>query len=477
MKPSTPCTLRNLVPFQVLLCVQCGYCVLPRALDRHLKCIHNMGWVERRGHMEEVQGLELVSSEDVTYPHPDSQPVRGLPILQGHACGAPGCHHLCMTRKRMQAHWTSKHAKSTKTSERARSRLVKMQTFFRGSGLRYFRVAHDSKHNVSAQPTSDADSNLPLARDPSGGDEDTDIEWLLIKKFHEHSFLSVRPTKSTRQSWRDQMLQVGASIGFLRYAILSITASHVAYEHPDVRWMYGPQADRYRELATKSLFDPSAPAVKQENFFEYFNLQRLMTLCHISKTQLTQWEDCLSASAEQPVLPEWISVQRSGRALIWQHRGNGRVVEAMHGPGSCLYHDVYLLPETGVSHNPSDVYLRTLETDFASSSDFAVDESCLEALRMLRRVWEVPYRGQLVSFRDMALMWTARIPDTYVDLVKNHDPAALIILAHYCVLWSMCEDSFWYMKYHAARMLLVASRSLHLEMEDWIAWPLYMVSM
>lgn len=467
--------LRHLARYNVLLCVSCGYCVLPNAIDRHLKSIHRSPWYERRKHVKAVEQLQLASWEDVIYPGPDSPPIPGLPVLSGHICIRSGCQHLCATLKRMQAHWTVEHSRANQQPKEERSRPVKLQTFFRGGGLRYF-VVTSKAHVYSPEPSSSPELGFPmqLARVlPITNCSETTMDWLLTKEFHDRSFISVLPAKSTRHTWRDNMLQVGAARDFLRYAMLSVTANHVAFEYPESRRLYRSEADRYRNLAIQNLPAYTEIAVEQDNLFEYFNFQRLMTLCYMSKAQQSRLEGGCRCAVSEQIIPEWVSVQRQGRKTIWKHRGGGRISSSMHAP--MMFHSVYMLPAPGVSCNPDDHHLQALEIALPLLSDVETDVSCLEALQMLRRVWELPFWESVTSFRDMALMWTARVSDKYVALLQSREPASLIVFAHYCVLWKLAEPDYWYMKGHAERILMTIAWSLSSEHQHLISWPMDML--
>lgn len=468
------CELRHLINYRVLLCIQCGYCVLGHALDRHLKCIHHMGWAARKAYVEIASGLRLASWDGIEYPHPECQPVPGLPIHKGYACQAEGCGHLCITAKRMQAHWTSKHRSLRLRPGRSQSRRATLQTFFKGSGLRYFEVSH--RMNPSKTSASERNHNLSLTKSPMVDSEKASTtDWLLSKEFQDHCWPTVVPCKSTKQSWCNEMLQIADSTEVLRHAMLSVTASFIAHKYPASRSLYRSKAEKYRRLAIHELSICSGVSKEPGTFFAHFNMQRLMTICYISEMRAMFLENQCERFVADTVLPQWIPVQRKGRAVVWQHRGQGRVIDAIHGSGRVLYDAVYLMPEVTVAVNPYDDRLRTLESSLPQLVNDDATGSCTQALSMLRRVWEIPHKQTITSFRDMALMWTARVPDDFLDSLQRDDPAALIIFAHYCVLWSFAENECWYMKGHAEDMLYRIASHLPWDLQDWISWPVDML--
>ena len=324
---------------------------------------------------------------------------------------------------------------------------------------------------------------LSLVRDlPPASSNETAIAWLLTRQFAQQSFSSLL-VKGASPSWRDQMLQVCADTDSVRYLVLSATASHIAFAHRESRALYAQEADKYRNLAIKTL--PAATeSVKPENFFALFNFSCLMTLCCLAKNQLNQLDSGHSSLVPASVVPasvvpEWALVQRHGRALIWPYRGQGRLVDAMHGPPQRLfavekqaYNDTDK-PELRL--NPHDKRLKDLGKALQALANSVADPSCLEALHLLRNVWNIPHREAATSFRDVALMWMARVNERYIKFLRNYDPIAIIIFAHYCVLWSLTEEHYWYMQGHAQTMLSKAVQCLDWRWQDWLAWPISMV--
>jgi hypothetical protein len=59
-------------------------------------------------------------------------------VLDGYLCLHGGCRNLCASVKRMRRHWVDTHGGAEDFNAMARE--VKMQTFFRGTKIRYFEV-------------------------------------------------------------------------------------------------------------------------------------------------------------------------------------------------------------------------------------------------------------------------------------------------------------------------------------------------
>jgi hypothetical protein len=67
--------------------------------------------------------------------------------------------------------------------------------------------------------------------------------------------------------------------------------------------------------------------------------------------------------------------------------------------------------------------------------------------------------------------WPARISQEYLDLLKDRDPGALILLAHFCILLEPLEGT-WYISGFRKRLLSRIYKKLDQEWRQWLQWPL-----
>ncbi|KAJ5676030.1 hypothetical protein N7462_008927 [Penicillium macrosclerotiorum] len=73
--------------------------------------------------------------------------------------------------------------------------------------------------------------------------------------------------------------------------------------------------------------------------------------------------------------------------------------------------------------------------------------------------------------KDFAFCWTYRIPVRFQDLVRERQPFALVVLAHYAVVLHHLRESWW-MGNWGARILREIVDSLEPEWQELISWPL-----
>ncbi|RDL30499.1 Uncharacterized protein BP5553_10377 [Venustampulla echinocandica] len=149
--------------YGVLICRECQYAIQKSALQSHL-LRHKIYRLERQRLLSSIAELDLLEPDHVPLPTPTSSPIEALPTFSGYCCAAAGCGNLCVSSKRMKRHWSEIHGLSEPPPDFSSfARPVKLQTFFRGTKLRYFEVA--------SSPAGTAGAARLAATDSDGGDE------------------------------------------------------------------------------------------------------------------------------------------------------------------------------------------------------------------------------------------------------------------------------------------------------------------
>lgn len=125
--------------YGVLICRECQYGIQRSAVQSHL-LRHKIYRDERQRLLSAIAQLDLFEPHLVPLPTPASPPIDALPIIPGYRCTAVGCGNLCASAKRMRRHQSEIHGLSGPYNASSFARPVKLQTFFRGTKLRYFEV-------------------------------------------------------------------------------------------------------------------------------------------------------------------------------------------------------------------------------------------------------------------------------------------------------------------------------------------------
>lgn len=70
----------------------------------------------------------------------------------------------------------------------------------------------------------------------------------------------------------------------------------------------------------------------------------------------------------------------------------------------------------------------------------------------------------------MVFLWAYRLSVQFHKDLEAHHPAALVLLAHYCVLLRTV-DHRWYLNDMARQLLEDIERHINPAYRDWLTWP------
>jgi hypothetical protein len=434
--------------------------------------------------MEYVQSLDLADPGDVVLPEPHEAPVPFLPTESGLVCGVDGCGHLCITFKRMKNHWATVHRGII--ADEAQSRQVHLQTFFRGNQLRYFMVCGSSTPTSEAERSSDLVSAIsPIGTDP--GDNTGYSNWSphdleLLENFRTSALLDICENLEYRGMWQTTIPQLACHHSFLKHGILACSALHLAYRRPLERRRYQLMAACHQSIALPEFRLTIAKPTK-ENCTALIAFSQLLII-HCFAAEDPDENLLLVGGKHESGLPDWLQIIRGSCTIfspIWEF--------VRDGPHAPLFEERNLRmlnePLPPVLQNPEharQLYRLIYLTDFGNSSSSSVAEKvsqgyvsslpgALLELSVAFSKAQVAMERGFFTVSTALHIWPARVSQGYLDLLKERDPAALVVLAHYCILLKPLESN-WYMSGFRERLLTRIYNQLDEEWRQRLQWPL-----
>jgi hypothetical protein len=253
--------LRYNAAYQVLICRECQYAIQKSAVSSHL-LRHKIYRNDRQRLLSYIAGLDLLEPEHVPLPPPKSPPVNGLSTVAGYRCIQYECHCLCASLKRMKRHQTESHGVSDLSHVNAFAKPTTLQTFFKGTKLRYFEVASVSaegvdanapattrfedrnrhvrtrEHDVEFTVTLPVVSGSPTTRQSSqrsfiSANVDLDI----LAYFHHYTTvtsLTLPAIHKEPEFWQTNIVQLALEHQWLMCGLLAITACHLILSTKDL---------------------------------------------------------------------------------------------------------------------------------------------------------------------------------------------------------------------------------------------------
>jgi hypothetical protein len=490
--PLEPRHLLHYLPeHRVLVCRECQYAIQPSAISRHLKDLHRIYRSKRQEFMNYANGFDLADPKDVSLPKPKGEPVPGLTITSGLVCGVDGCEHLCATTKRMKMHRAAEHV-GTKDTETL-WHPVELQTFFRGNQLKYFIVQQQSPASSQESHSIETDaSSIDVEGDSTGNSTSNechssnldpqlmaDIDTELLEHFKSCTCHEIGYDPMSRDVWHKDVPALAAKHPFLMHGMLACAALHTAFGNPKDRRRYKMIAAHHQGLALPT-FRTEIARPSEDNCFALLAFTQLLILhCFAADTNN---EDLFIVGGKDDIdLPEWLYVIRGSCHIftaVWPHIMNGPYLSLMTG-GVAV--DDLECRDVPVEMPEVDKRLRRLLDILhfniekrRSDGTFLETTPLLAAILILIRAFS---KAQAAQLRNNYTMWIAiytwptQVPEEYLNLLKKRDPAALVVLAHYCILLRPLEHN-WFMQGYSSRLLSRIYSQLDEEWHEWMQWPL-----
>ena len=261
------------------------------------------------------------------------------------------------------------------------------------------------------------------------------------------------------------------SCDYLMHAVLSISALHFAFLHPDQRDKYNYISAQHQDMALGP-FQQAISNINAENCHYVFAFSALLLISIYSSsrnvnflssvpevasglTGLTNWITCLQGcrfivAAASPQI-------RSGpfRNLIV----TGAMAEHLTIAASTPLQD-----EDSQSLNKLARFL-TDSTSIKSTTTVAEMEAYSEAIALLQKCLTATTQvSDSQSLRSLMSVWPAKISNIFIRLLDEKRPPALAIIAHFCLLLKRCGDC-WYLKHRSYDIFKAVRQSLP---EDWM---------
>lgn len=489
MADPNPRSLQHLQPDQnvfehlpihrVVVCRLCRYAVPPKAVDRHLKDIHRLARSARQPLVTWVDALDLAEPEDVLAPtERDGFPVAGLPVHSGLRCNFVGCGHLCLTQKRMRSHWLSVHP--TQSADLDCS-AVQVQTFFRGNLLKYFSASvagdvhsergplHLSNYATNARardwrpmgslpPEASFASDTLRCPSPIAATHylppDPEIA-SLVQHYQQSTYRTIATQRDGDDFllWKHTVLELGHRQPFLMLALFSVTALHMAHLLPTRRKELTIQANAYQDQAMP-VFRDAIARPDSENCHAILIFSHLLVI-NIFTSEQQDDNLLLVTSSTDDTVPLWLYVMRNSCTILcslWN------VVEEGPCYNLALAWDApfQVIEAREKSFTDSLAAIATIDAPWSD----AVRETYHEAATELALAVECSESNpDVFTTWDALRIWPMRISESFVGLLKDEHPAALILLAHYTILLRRIESQ-WYFQDQAKRLLGAVKRKL-----------------
>ncbi|KAL6718494.1 hypothetical protein ACLMJK_004586 [Lecanora helva] len=504
----------------LLICRECQYAVQKSALESHL-LRHKIYRGDRKQLLSAIAHLDLLEPHRVLLPAPGSPPIDALPILSGYRCTAEGCEHLTVSSKRMKRHWSESHNFDGYIDLMSTfARPAKLQTFFRGTKIRYFEVspltatlvsidkdeyadADDSElhHNghdeegqdaVTVTPSrataSSAETPASSLSNAAHGCSPADFSLELLNYFHHFTTVtcftlpSPGGSQAVQNYWQTHAVSQALQRRWLMCGLLAIAVFHLATVVDDTMAKQDHQkrleqfssdfSASLEQMTSRNLdLDPAEIEAKQIG-------EQIRSLLRCS--QWTLIESTLKHELSDPDrLIETVSTIRGCMASESTYQSSDIQNNRPDDQDESFIHDVQSTinalhcrsgHKNASSHTAPSTLLSLLRTlpfrmaeNFERPKSFRDFFTIMSAISKLVQSCELSFALHEAGAAWQAVtMWLASIPSHFDEMIYRNDPAALVVLAHWAVILVRRAESvgYWFLRGSAKMVVLQIARRL-----------------
>lgn len=268
--------------------------------------------------------------------------------------------------------------------------------------------------------------------------------------------------------WQIQVVQLGFQHEFLLRGILAVAALHLSYLRPNRQESLALRASTHQSIAVRS-FHEALNRVDPSNCVAIFAFSCIIVALTFA-TPPTPVEE--GEGGVRKEILDWFYMVRGCNSVLqsqWETLSRSFLAPLLKKG---------MMHETAASYSvrDSDRVTDLLRLCSRGENNMAEDRETTNAyalaihelLNAYTQVSILTERKQ--DFVPVIFVWPIAIPQSYLRLLGERKPEAMVILAHYSVLLARVDDQ-WYMKGWARYLVKQVETALGEEWAPWLLWP------
>lgn len=484
---------------------------------------HKIYRTERERLLSSITQLDLFEPHHVPLPNPTSPPIEALPIISGYRCTALGCETLCASSKRMRRHRREVHNLSEPPNSSSFARPVKLQTFFRGTKLKYFEVdatrvagttrvvspattttdngserygegGHDEQSLDALSTTSPTPPSLPLRvpKPPENlpGSSLVNIDLRALTYFHHFTTATSRTLPINEYPlpaahyWQTDVVLLALRWRWLMCGLLAISACHLATlaDGATIEWAHREQSAQFFaefsagwEETARHDMSIEAAGVEEEVKKAGGRIRCILVCAHWPSSNTTLNQGINPGQAAISRLQTIMTTLRSFAIPDFKLCPGGTRSDDDDGQEEVFARASRILKTRGSSGagsfgvfssfdgSPSALFNRLSALPSRMAEAIGKPESAqdvlatLSAMATLVECCDITFESdEMGAAWRGTTTWLIKVPDHFNHMVSRHNPAALVVLAHWAASLVIRAENCgcWFLKGSAQTVLL-----------------------
>lgn len=271
------------------------------------------------------------------------------------------------------------------------------------------------------------------------------------------TYLGLSRDEQTQHIWQSIVPREAGSHPFLMHGLLAFSALHLARSSQGAADTYLAVSVAHQNQAL-TLFRPLIEDINATNANAMFALSGIITAFGFGFPQVS--------SPRQTLAPvdNFVRIMILARGM--QDVLNAAMNWVRNGElGYLLHLDDY---EPGLRPDAAQAIKQLRQRNVACSGQAEL-EVYIHTIDQLEIMMERLHGG--CPRPSLAVLWSVKVPGKYVVLLGNHDPMALLILAHFCVVLHDLS-AYWWLRGWGSTMLAAIWTSLESSWRESMHWAM-----
>lgn len=294
-------------------------------------------------------------------------------------------------------------------------------------------------------------------------------------KVWNHFITSTAPTLTT--PFEEKLVSRALSCDYLVHGMLATGALHLGYlsADPKEKEKYSYLASQHHDLALGP-FQRAMANITAANANQLWVFSTLLMAFTYASYRSTEHLFPFSDSPSKEVLSNWMLCIRGCVGFVQtalRHLevgplsfliSEGLKVETAIADGAVVDPEV----DQSMSLLKNTVFQMPIIKSTTTVEEMEAYEDAIERLRNSFAAYARGLDSKMT--RATAALWVGRVSDTFIRLLSEKRPPALILTAHYCLILKYCENC-WYMEQRAYYLFEAVKQTLGEQWAPYIEYP------
>lgn len=283
----------------------------------------------------------------------------------------------------------------------------------------------------------------------------TDLE--LMHHYTSSTYLTLPRANELHQMWQVEIPKLALAHVFLLHQVLSVSAHHLAYLHPD-RPSLSICASQHQNKAVIGL-RTAVSGISEENCPEIFVASSFLYICAIANFSAP-------GRGDQPRIDDLLDVFLLVRGMSDIFNSYNDALRASRISSLFLRGDA-TEPSPVLSTMVKKLHQFEVPDTFESEAT-TLQDSILSAVAWVENCVTTTRMPDL----RVAMSWSLSLTPEFLDLARRHHPVALCIIGHYCVILHHAGLDHWFLRGWGKPILSDMVEKTDPEWKHLFEWPL-----